>query len=82
VQQPPEARELLVELIGRRIRCASGRRILYSYAEFRTFGMALSPRAQATLLWLLNKLNGDTAVPLLRTFRQRNFIESGEPELG
>jgi len=44
--------------------------------------MALSPRAQATLLWLLNKLNGDTAVPLLRTFRQRNFIESGEPELG
>jgi len=72
----PSMREVMVELIGRRVRCKSGRRIQYTYAEFRSFGMEMPRRPQSTLLWLLSKLNGDICVPLLRTFRERNFIEA------
>jgi len=68
-EQPLESREYVVELIGRRVRCKSGWKVLYTYREFRKFGLGLTQAPSATLLWLLNKLNGDIKVPMLRVFR-------------
>ncbi|GBG26201.1 Hypothetical Protein FCC1311_024222 [Hondaea fermentalgiana] len=67
--QPPETREFVVELVGRRVRCKSGRKVIYTYAEYRSFGIHLTQAPSATLLWLLNKLNGEIRVPMLRVFR-------------
>eukprot|EP00514_Thraustochytrium_sp_LLF1b_P000104 CAMPEP_0184521370 /NCGR_PEP_ID=MMETSP0198_2-20121128/7668_1 /TAXON_ID=1112570 /ORGANISM="Thraustochytrium sp., Strain LLF1b" /LENGTH=430 /DNA_ID=CAMNT_0026912037 /DNA_START=223 /DNA_END=1516 /DNA_ORIENTATION=- len=75
--KPEESSEVLVELIGRRMNFASGRRIVYTYAEFRGFGMRLNERPKATLLWLLNQLNEGVEVENLRSLRQKNFIEFG-----
>mmetsp|Transcript_13863 Transcript_13863/g.30146 ORF Transcript_13863/g.30146 Transcript_13863/m.30146 type:complete len:591 (-) Transcript_13863:2143-3915(-) len=75
---PLELREVVVELIGRRVSCNSGKRVVYTYAEYTQFGMTLRNEQKSCLLWLLNKLNDNAKVPFLRTYRNPNYIDSGD----
>ena len=72
---PPHNRETVVELVGTRVRCATGVRVMYGYAEFRGYGARLTVPQRETVLWLLNLLN-KVELTELRWYRCHSFIEA------
>jgi len=72
-----DSKEYLAELVGRTIKCRTGPKTMYTYAEYASFGLGLTPPTKITLLWLLRRLNGDLNIENLRFLRTSNFIESG-----
>lgn len=75
VAKPESSRSAMVELLGRKVVCKSKAKVIYMYAEYRKFGMRLTPRQRKTILWLLNQLNGGMAEPSLRAFRSQSFVD-------
>jgi len=75
--------QILIELIGRKIKCKTGTKIIYNYADYRSLGMRLPKKPKVTLSWLLNTLNKDfinkdlkqPPIPLV-AFKQKSFLET------
>ena len=72
---PEHNRETVVELVGARVRCASGVRVMYGYAEYRRYGARLTTAQRETQLWLLNMLN-KAELAELRWYCCHSFIEA------
>jgi len=72
-----ETKEFVVELLGRRMICTSGTKVVYTYGEYRRiFRERLPSPVKATLLWLLNKLNGNIKETNLRALRSSSEFDS------
>jgi hypothetical protein len=74
--EPAPMRQTIVELVGRHVRCQSGHKVFYMYAEFQKYNMKLNLKQRTTMLWLLNTLNGVTnGVVELRAYRCAPFTD-------